>query len=159
MLQNTSKKETITSINDLTDPLQIADELNKFFSNIGPELASDIPASPLQLDLAPVQGIPVLELEPLTVEEVTKLIMNISDSKVTGEDEIPVRFLKMTTAEIICHIINRSIITKIVPDSLKITIIMPLYKDGDKNLPSTYRPISVLPVIFEVLERIVHDQG
>ena len=31
-------------------------------------------------------------------------------------------------------------------------------KDGDRNSTSNYRPISVLPVVSKVMERIVHDQ-
>ncbi len=113
-----------------------------FFSNIGPNLACKIPPSQLELDLNPNPEIPFLELQHVNMEDVKKLIMNISDSKATGEDEIPVKYLKLTintVAPIICHVINRNITTKIVPKSLKTAKITPLYKEGDRNLPSNYR--------------------
>ena len=45
-----------------------------------------------------------------------------------------------------------------MPIALKTAIITPLYKEGDRNLASNYRPISVLPVISKVMERLIHDQ-
>ena len=62
--------------------------------------------------------------------------MQISDAKATGDDEIPVRFLKMcinTVAPIICHIINVCIRTNNVPHRWKTAVITPLYKDGDNR--------------------------
>ena len=35
---------------------------------------------------------------------------------------------------------------------------VPLYKDGKCDEASNYRPISVLPIISKIMERIVHDQ-
>jgi hypothetical protein len=34
----------------------------------------------------------------------------------------------------------------------------PLYKNGQKNLPGNYRPISVLPAVSKVMEIILYDQ-
>ena len=36
--------------------------------------------------------------------------------------------------------------------------VIPLYKKGQRNLPGNYRPISVLPAISKILERILCDQ-
>jgi hypothetical protein len=36
--------------------------------------------------------------------------------------------------------------------------VSPLYKNGQKNLPGNYRPISVLPAVSKVMERILYDQ-
>ena len=38
-------------------------------------------------------------------------------------------------------------------------IVSPLYKNGQKNSPDNYRPISVLPIsVSKVMERILYDQ-
>jgi hypothetical protein len=34
------------------------------------------------------------------------------------------------------------------PETLKYTVVRPIYKMGDKSLISNYRPISLLPVFF-----------
>ena len=36
--------------------------------------------------------------------------------------------------------------------------VVPLYKGGQRNIPGNYRPISVLPTISKVMERILYNQ-
>ena len=36
--------------------------------------------------------------------------------------------------------------------------VTPIFKNGQSNLPENYRPISVLPVISKIMERILYDQ-
>ena len=56
-------------------------------------------------------------------------------------------------------IFNRSIETSIFPDEWKSARITPLYKKcGNRSDPSNYRPISIIPVVAKVFERIVYDQ-
>ena len=56
-------------------------------------------------------------------------------------------------------IFNRSIETSIFPDEWKSARITPLYKKcGTRSDPSNYRPISIIPVVAKVFERIVYDQ-
>ena len=50
------------------------------------------------------------------------------------------------------------ITTGVFPDSLKVSKIIPLFKKGDSSLLSTYRPISLLPTISKIFERILHNQ-
>ena len=44
------------------------------------------------------------------------------------------------------------------PDQCKIAKLKPLFKKGDKTKPKNFRPISLLPLISKVLEKIIHDQ-
>ena len=44
------------------------------------------------------------------------------------------------------------------PDACKIVKLMPLFKRGSKTDPSNYRPISLLPLLSKVFEKIVLDQ-
>ena len=102
-----------------------------------------------------------LEFQPTTEEEVKKLLLKISNAKATGQDGIPVRFLKdhiELSARIITHIINLSLRTLIVPEAWKAAQISPLYKEGDPTNASNYRPIAILPCVSKILERIVHQQ-
>ena len=43
----------------------------------------------------------------------------------------------------------------IFPDQLKIAKIIPIHKGGAKNISSNYRPISLLPILGKVLEKII----
>ena len=44
----------------------------------------------------------------------------------------------------------------LVPDMAKLAKIIPIYKAKDKKNISNYRPISLLPVISKILEKVVH---
>ena len=41
---------------------------------------------------------------------------------------------------------------------LNIAKVIPLFKKGDQHILDNYRPISLLPVISKVFEKIVFDQ-
>ncbi len=117
--------------------------------------------SQLVLNFDPRRNVPLLVLKKTTVEEVEKYLMGIPDPKATGDDGIPIRFIKMTrliSAKIICHIINLTIATNTIPLDWKSANITPIFKEGDRGDPANYRPISVLPAISKILERIVHSQ-
>ena len=55
-------------------------------------------------------------------------------------------------------IINQTLTSGIFPDTLKIAKIIPLFKKGDKTLLENYRPISILPAISKIFERIMFNQ-
>ena len=55
-------------------------------------------------------------------------------------------------------IINQSLTTGVFPDKLKIAKVIPLYKKGDDRILDNYRPISLLPSISKVFEKIVFQQ-
>ena len=46
----------------------------------------------------------------------------------------------------------------IFPDDLKIAVLSPIFKKGDRSSCGNYRPISVLSVIAKILEKIVFNQ-
>lgn len=48
--------------------------------------------------------------------------------------------------------------TGIFPSQLKIAKVMPLHKKNNKNLFENYRPISILPSISKVFERVIYNQ-
>ena len=55
-------------------------------------------------------------------------------------------------------IINQSLHTGISPDKLKIAKVNPLFKKGDPTLIENYRPISLLPAISKIFERVIFNQ-
>ena len=56
------------------------------------------------------------------------------------------------------HIINLSLISGIVPDQLKISRVIPLFKSGNKSSFSNYRPVSVLPAFSKIFEKVFYNQ-
>ena len=56
------------------------------------------------------------------------------------------------------QILNLSIQTRIFPDSLKNDKVTPCFKKGDKSDKTNYRPISILPIVSQIIERHISDQ-
>ena len=78
-----------------------------------------------------------------------------------GLDGITARLLKAAGPSIypvLLHICNISIQMRTFPTSWKIGCITPLHKSGDTINPDNFRPISVLPCLGKMLERLVHNQ-
>ena len=78
-----------------------------------------------------------------------------------GPDNIGPKLIKEVTEILIdplVHIFNLSLTTGVVPDKLKVAKITPVFKKGDPQLPSNYRPISLLTVFSKLLEKIMHKR-
>ena len=55
-------------------------------------------------------------------------------------------------------IFNFSITSNIFPDDVKVGKVSPVLKSGDKDDLNNYRPITVLPTIARVFERLLYDK-
>ena len=55
-------------------------------------------------------------------------------------------------------IINQSITNGIFPNAWKRARVSPIFKEGRRTDPNNYRPISVLPVVSKLIERVVFNQ-
>ena len=53
------------------------------------------------------------------------------------------------------HIVNRSLMTGIVPNALKRDKVVPIFKTGDNTKIANYRPISLLPLFSTFFEKVV----
>ena len=90
-----------------------------------------------------------------------RIIKNIKGSTSKGHDGISSELLKLITSDVskcITTIINQSLTSGIFPNSLKIAKVTPIFKKGNNNLITNYRPISVLPVISKIFETVICDQ-
>ena len=74
---------------------------------------------------------------------------------------IPTKILKENTeicSSTLLRIINNEIHEFHFPDELKFADVTPIFKKGDSTNVKNYRPVSVLPVISKVFERIMQKQ-
>ena len=55
-------------------------------------------------------------------------------------------------------LINNCLLNGIFPDQLKIAKVCPIFKEGDKNVFTNYRPISILPCLSKVFEKIISER-
>ena len=64
----------------------------------------------------------------------------------------------LVLAESLCKIFNKSVKICTFPSEWKSAKVFPVHKKDDKSNPNNYRPISVLPAVGKVFERIIYDQ-
>ena len=89
---------------------------------------------------------------------VEKLLLDINVQKSCGHDMISPRLLKESAAVIarpIATIINSSISQCRYPTSWKMGEVTPLFKKDDELSKANYRPVTVLPTINNICERIL----
>ena len=55
-------------------------------------------------------------------------------------------------------IVNQCLKTGIFPDNLKLAKVIRLHKKDDKMIMTNYRPISLLPFISKIIEKVAHKQ-
>ena len=94
-------------------------------------------------------------------EDVMKSINKLKSKSSSGHDGISTVLLKKIAPVISAQltvIINQSLLTGIFPNKLKIAKVTPLFKKDDPHLFDNYRPISLLPAISKVFEKIVYKQ-
>ena len=93
--------------------------------------------------------------------DVLGIIRNLRNTKSVGLDDISVFVLKLCALEIapsIAYLINLSLKSGNFPTQWKSAKSIPIHKSGDKDTPSNYRPISILPCVSQILERVVQRQ-
>ena len=86
---------------------------------------------------------------------------NIEISKASGIGKLHGRFLKdgvKTLSKPVSEICTLSISQVIFPNACKVSKLKPIFKKGKNVDPSNYRPMSLLPLISKVIEKVVHDQ-
>lgn len=97
----------------------------------------------------------------LVDEESILKIIRALQSNAIGSDGVSLTMLKSTlpyTLKAITSIINNSLLSGTYPSAWQEAIIKPLPKKGNVNSVKDLRPISILPCLSKVLEKVVHAQ-
>ena len=146
----------------VSDPIVISNAFCKHYSSIAVHLASKIPQSAISYAEFLTGDYPAVKiLYPTTESEVRKIISSLTLTRTTGLDgfgNIHLKKLKKDIVKPITKLINKSFQTGKFPDALKIAKILPTYKSKERNLINNYRPISVLPALSKIFDRVVKER-
>lgn len=99
-------------------------------------------------------------LNTIGSEEVVKIIKKLK-TNAEGHDGITLDMLLSTLPEslaVLTRIVNRSIETSTFPDGWKIAVVRPLPKNNNPQVINDLRPISILPCISKIVEKVVCQQ-
>ena len=102
-----------------------------------------------------------MKYEELSAKEFEVAFRSLKKNKCTGFDKIDSNIVIESFLELaypLFHLCRLSLKEGVFPNSMKIAVITPIFKAGDRTLVSNYRPISVLPVFSKVLERIMYNR-
>ena len=138
-----------------------AKHFNNFFTNIGPNLAKNIPtaAKPFQSYISQVNT--TMSEYPLSINELKEAFFSLKSNKSPGYDEINFNIVRKCFGQLnkpLMYLFSMSLENGIFPDSLKLAKVTPLFKNGNAEDINNYRPISVLPCFSKILERIMYNR-
>ena len=145
------------------DSHRIANEFGKYFASVGETLTKGTkPAkNSIEYYISKITESPVtMFLYPTDTLEIAKLIDSLKAKNSSGHDHISNCFLKgikdgITTP--LTLVINKSLKEGIFQSRMKIADVVPLYKSKTKQVKTNYRPISLLPTLSKLLEKVVYS--
>ena len=180
-------KITLVRDNDIiTDDSVVAETLNSFFQDavntldIGIDTNLLTNTSQFQPDMSNIDNIierfsshpsilkinemvtPVnFDFSQVSLQSIKDEIHNLNPKKGIPFGSIPINIIlknKDILAEPIYNFINNDISNNNFPNSLKLADISAIYKKGDATSEKNYRPVSVLPAISKIYERVIQKQ-
>ena len=148
----------------------VADEFNQFFVSVGQSTVDKITSLANECNLTLNQNYFVprqyassdqFTLSTVDYKQVERIIAAMPSNKAPGIDKIPIRVIKDCLNPIvhpITSIVNASFQNCVFPSKWKTAEVTPILKEGDHEQANNNRPISLLPVLSKVCERVVHNQ-
>ena len=168
----------------LSEDVEVAKTLNSFFENAVKTLdisentpllniSSEKIDDPIDRLLEKFASHPsILKIRKMVTDEhfsfsevdlvdVEKELLQLNAKKAHTQNDIPTKPLKETTdvcGPVLHYLVNQSFSNSDFPSELKLADITPTFKKGDKTCAENYRPISVLPVVSKIYERLMQSQ-
>ena len=106
-------------------------------------------------------GHPSFSFQYVSHDQVLKEVNKLNSRKASQDSHIPVKVIR-ENIDIVAYFIhnnfNNSLSSFIFPTGLKYADIKPVFKKDDKTNKENYRPISTLPNLSKIYERLMDDQ-
>ena len=153
------------------DMKELATEFNEFFTEVGVRAAEEAKR------LASVNGLTTLHQElpvsfvpeedefrfrAATSFEINRIVQSFPSNKAPGKDKLHMAVVKDALPAIfpiLTEIINSSLLTSVFPSPWKESEIVPILKDGgDPEVANGNRPVSLLPALSKICERVALNQ-
>ena len=103
----------------------------------------------------------MIYLNETNSEEISNVITNLKDSNSTDIYDLSTKFIKIAAPGIsqnLTHIFNKSIQEGVFPNLYKVAKVVPLHKNGSTLIVSNFRPISLLPILSKIFERLLYSR-
>ena len=156
------KKSNIEKINhndiEISDSGAISGAFNEYFSSIASKIVNEIPN--VDLSFKDFLNNPVTHsfyFKPTDKNEVATIISSFKN-KNSDIESIPSKIYKIIVdfvSEPIAFLFNQSITSGEFPQCLKQARVVPIFKKDDPSNLENYRPISTLPFLSKVFEKLM----
>ena len=106
-------------------------------------------------------GNPSFGFDFTSYEEIVKEVNSLKIRKVSQKTDIPVRIIKENidiVSYFLYHNFNNSLSCSTFPTAMKYAEVTPIHKKDDKTDKENYRPISTLPNLSKMYERLMYNQ-
>ena len=147
-----------------TLPSVTADRMNEYFVQVGPRVAAEVAGQGPVPDLScrlPRVGACAFTVSPVSLDALRRTVFSMRNTSACGPDGLCIRVIKASfdaIGDILLHMINTCLVLADFPDPWKHSIVHPIFKSGDTSDPSNFRPISIVPVLAKIVERVVQRQ-
>lgn len=139
-------------------PLDVANTFNNYFANVGAAIKN-----PTNIDVSidyhrEKMILHSLFLSPVNEEEIKQQVEALKNKKSAGYDHITAPVIKYVIDELtepLKHLVNHSFMTGKFPNELKLSIVKPIFKEGEKQFCGNYRPISITSTISKIFEKLI----
>lgn len=141
----------------VTDSDTLTKSFNEYFTQVAEDMANDIKNSLCYKNASednPNINNDTMFFRPVTQQEIGECISSLKNGS-PGIDGIYAEAVKQLSSSItppLVYLINLSFNTGTFPDVYKTGLVVPVYKTGDKNDLSNYRPISIISNIGKIFE-------
>lgn len=138
------------------------EDLNRYFTSVAEGIITSLPLLNNSELEAAVRHIPRTNcsffLFPVTTTDIGAAVQSLKDSACLDVYNLGSRLLKNildVIAEPLAYLFNMCISEGVFPDALKLAKVLPLLKKGSATDFDNYRPISIIPIIGKVFEKIL----
>ena len=146
----------------LTDQKVVVDKMNSYFVNVADNLASKIPTPKVNhrhfLKNPNIHSLFLTEIGP---DEISKIVKDLGINKsgdIYGNNPNLIKLGGPVLIQILTLLFNKSIDQGIFPSALKLSKIVPIHKGDSLFEISNYRPISLLPILSKILEKLMYTR-
>ena len=136
------------------------DDLNNFYADLGPKTVMHT-CDNNEYKHFVEHNVNSFVLRDTDYNEIISVCKALRSKSSSGFDSISTKLLQAVIdilAYPLAYICNLSFVHGIYPDLFKIAKVIPIFKGGDKSNLANYRPVSVLPSVSKILERLMYNR-
>ena len=132
--------------------------LNEHFASVGRTNAESFPEASQSENVSHIQN--SFYMRNTTASEIDYIIkcMKNKKSEISTYSANILKYISNIVSQPLSRIINKSIRNSYFPEQLKIARVRPIHKGGCPTDMNNYRPISILPLMSKIFERVVYNQ-